>query len=68
VENNIKINLREKVWGVMYWIDLAQDKRQRRALLNMVMNFRVLQHVGKFLNSCATDGFINLDLLILCSL
>jgi hypothetical protein len=27
-ENNIKIDLREKGWGGMDWIDLAQDRDQ----------------------------------------
>ena len=28
--------------GDMYWIDLAQDRGRRRAVLNAVMNSRVL--------------------------
>jgi hypothetical protein len=39
--DNIEINLREIGWGVMDWIDLAQDRDQWRVLLNMVMNHRV---------------------------
>jgi len=31
----------EKRWKVVNWIHLAQDMGQRRALVNMVMNFRV---------------------------
>jgi hypothetical protein len=37
----IKIDLREKVWNGMDWIDLAQDRDQWRALMNTVMNLRV---------------------------
>jgi hypothetical protein len=37
----IKIDLREKEWDGMDWIDLAQDKDQWRALANTVMNLRV---------------------------
>jgi hypothetical protein len=40
--DNIKIVLREIEWGRMDWIDLAQDRDQWRALVNTVMNFRVL--------------------------
>jgi hypothetical protein len=40
-ENNIKMDLREIGWGGMDWIDLAQDRDQWRALVNMVMNLRV---------------------------
>jgi hypothetical protein len=31
------MDLREMGWGGMDWIDLAQDRDQWRALLNMVM-------------------------------
>jgi hypothetical protein len=40
-ENNIKINLREREWGGMNWIDLAQNRGLWRALVNTVMNLRV---------------------------
>jgi hypothetical protein len=39
--DNNKIDLREIGWGVPDWIDLAQDRNQWRALVNMVMNLRV---------------------------
>jgi hypothetical protein len=39
--NNIKIDLREIEWDGMDWIDLAQDRDQRRALVNTVMNLQV---------------------------
>jgi hypothetical protein len=34
------MDLREIGWD-MYWIDLAQDRDQWRALMNTVMNLRV---------------------------
>jgi hypothetical protein len=40
--DNIKIHLREIGWDGMEWIDMAQDKDQWRALVNTVMNLRVL--------------------------
>jgi hypothetical protein len=49
--NNIKIDLREIGWGGIDWIDLAQDRDQWWALVNMVVNFRGSYNVGKFLNS-----------------
>jgi hypothetical protein len=38
--DNIKMDLRETGWGGMAWIDLAQDRDQRRALVNTVMTLR----------------------------
>jgi hypothetical protein len=35
------MDLREIGWGGMDWIDLAQDRDQWRALVNMVMNPQV---------------------------
>jgi hypothetical protein len=33
--------LRDIGWGGMDWIDLAQDRDQQRALVNIVMNLQV---------------------------
>ena len=41
-ENNIKIDLREVGCGGMDWIELVQDKARLWALVNAVMNLRVL--------------------------
>jgi hypothetical protein len=40
--DNIKMDLRETGWVGMDWIDLAQNRDQWRALVNTVMNLRVL--------------------------
>jgi hypothetical protein len=40
--NNIKMDLREIGWDGMDWIDLAHDRDQWRALVNMVMNIWIL--------------------------
>jgi hypothetical protein len=37
---NIKMDLSEIGWGGMDWIDVAQDRDKRRALLSTVMNLR----------------------------
>jgi hypothetical protein len=39
--DSIKMDLREIGWGDMDWIDLAYDRDQWRALVNIVMNLRV---------------------------
>jgi hypothetical protein len=39
--NNIKMDLREIGWDGVDWIDMAQDRDQRRALVNTVLNIRV---------------------------
>jgi hypothetical protein len=39
--DNIKMDLGGIEWDGMDWIDLAQDRVQWRALVNMVMNLRV---------------------------
>jgi hypothetical protein len=39
--DSINIYVREKGWGGMDWIDLAQDRYQWKVLLNTVMNFQV---------------------------
>jgi hypothetical protein len=39
--DNIKIDLREIGWDGMDWIDLAQDREQRKALVDTVMSLRV---------------------------
>jgi hypothetical protein len=49
LEDNIKIDLRDISWGGMDLIDLLQDRAKWRALVNKVMNLRVLKNVLKFL-------------------
>jgi hypothetical protein len=39
--DNIRMDLGEVGWGDVEWMDLAQDRDQWRALVNVVMNLRV---------------------------
>jgi hypothetical protein len=41
-EDGIKMDLEEIGWGVVEWIHLAEDRDRWRALVNAVMNLRVL--------------------------
>jgi hypothetical protein len=41
-EDRIKMDLREIGWGGVEWIHLAQDRDRWRAVVNAVMNLRVL--------------------------
>jgi hypothetical protein len=43
MDNNNKMDLREIGRGVVGWIGLAQDRDQLRALVNAVINLRVLK-------------------------
>jgi hypothetical protein len=39
--DNFKMDLREIGWEDMKWIDLAQDRDQWRAVVNMIINLWV---------------------------
>jgi hypothetical protein len=41
VSSDIKTNLGEVVWGCMYLIHIIQDRDQRRAFVNTVMDLWV---------------------------
>jgi hypothetical protein len=55
--DNIKIDVREMGWDGVDSIVLGQDRDQRRALVNMVMNLRILLNAGKFLSGCTIGSF-----------
>jgi hypothetical protein len=45
--DNIKMDLGEIGWGSMDWVGMAQGRDTWRALVNAVMNHRVLYNAGK---------------------
>ena len=49
-EDNIKMDLQEVGGEVMDWIELAQDKDRRRALVNAVMSPSGFIKCGEFLD------------------
>jgi len=50
-EDNIKMKLQEVGYGGMDWIEMARDRNKCRAFVNAVMDLRVPQYQGNFLNN-----------------
>jgi hypothetical protein len=63
-EGNIRMDLKEIGWKCVNWKNLAQDRDQRRALVNTELNLRVPLKAGNFLNNCATISFSRRTLLL----
>jgi hypothetical protein len=40
-EDNVTMDLRETGWGIVDWINVAQDSTKCRVLVNSVINLRV---------------------------
>jgi hypothetical protein len=51
------MDLREIGWDSVDRINMAQDRDQWWALVNIVMNLRIPQNAWKFLSSCTLGGF-----------
>jgi hypothetical protein len=43
--NYIKMDFKEIGWGSMDWIDLAEDSKKWRALVDTVMKLRLQQNI-----------------------
>ena len=56
-EDTIKMDLHEVGCEGMDWIELAQDRDRRWALVNAVMNLRVPQNAENFLTNCKPVDF-----------
>jgi hypothetical protein len=41
-EDGVRMDIREIGWGSVEWMQLTQDRYRRRALVNTVINLRVL--------------------------
>jgi hypothetical protein len=51
------MDLRVIGWDGIDWIDLADYRDERRALMNTVMNLRVPSNAGNFLSRCTIGTF-----------
>lgn len=55
--DNIKMAINEREYESLHWINLAQDRVYRRAILIMVMNLPVPEKTVTLLTSYATVIF-----------
>jgi hypothetical protein len=54
--DNIKIDIGQIGWDDVHWIGLVQKRDKLRALVNRVMNPRILLNARKLSSGCTTDG------------
>jgi hypothetical protein len=55
--DNDKMDLRQRGWGGMNWIDLVQERDQLRTPVNKAINFRVPWNIGNFFSNWAIGNF-----------
>jgi hypothetical protein len=53
------MDLGEVGWGDVDWIGLAQDRNRWRALVNSLLNLRVLENAGKRSGGLTTGGLLS---------
>jgi hypothetical protein len=51
-EDNIRMDIKEMVWEVVNWINLAQNGEKWWALVNTVMNLQVPHKIRSSLSDC----------------
>jgi hypothetical protein len=71
MENNIKMDFREKDWESVDWIHLAQDRDQWRALVNMALktikgHILLMEFQAIYTFPFSTSICFNLDLSSMC--
>jgi hypothetical protein len=54
--DNIRMDLGEVGWGEVDWIGLAKDRNRWRAVVNSVLNLRVLLNPGKLSSGLTSSG------------
>jgi hypothetical protein len=54
--DNIRMDFGEVGWGEVDWIGLVQDRNRWRAVVNSVLNLRVLRNAGKLSSGLTSSG------------
>jgi hypothetical protein len=53
------MDLGEVGYGDVDWIGLAQDRSRWRALVNLILNLRILENAGKLSSGLASSGLLS---------